>query len=532
MEFAIKRDSYPDMLSELAEYLAADRQYDNAFHYMQLAIMNADNSVFDTKYADYLEEWRDDTDNVVGYLVPESIVSTYYSRLIIYAYYSSRFEKVIDIFEGSHLTNWDDQMLSIYMESIIELNQLDKAIEKARELLEGFKKTEEASFDIACMLDILRLKAKAEIAKGDLKAAIEDYKSSIRINPQGYQAYFDLSDLLVQENRINEAIEVLEEGFQKIKRPNPQWREEGQWVETFEYFDHLSLLLRLYLQNPQKARAWKKIEPFIGDEENIVLRKAFEKLIDDLIKISYEGSSEISIEPYQLEMINEIYHHYHGNPYVVRFLFIINYCSGKWEEACQVLQQALDMGQNDFNRLEFANNLGYINLLQGKFTVAEEYLTQALQAAEPGSLMSTTGGLGVAFFLDGNLVRGDWDSKEKFGKFAKPQWSPAPALLAVISNLITLALARGDPDWANVLIIITLLIKAKTASRLEDLSLLFLARYRDDQKTAQFAWRQLLSRDPENPFDEPFRTLYPDFYAWLTQASIRQADELLEYIYT
>ena len=497
LELVLKRDRYPDVLNEMAINLYADRQHERAVEYYQSAINTSEGYVHDEKFADYLEYLPDIGDRVTGYLVPDDVISSYWSNLADSYYGSERYEDALNAANKAvHKNIWNISGQRLIIRSQTELGRYDEAIESAQKVID----MDRNDTDIA---PIYLLQAEVEEKRSNIESALEILRKGSQVYPEDIIFYFEESRLLEEKGLVVDALEILEEVYrivQKIDFP------ENLKQLLFDLY--VPSYINLLLQVDQNEVYWEKIES--------LLDKVSEKAWDHIYWGLYD---ELTIEEGSLapafKKIEEFYKRLPNNPIAIRLAFDIRYGCGQWTEAGEVLENALETGLSDYHRLVFLNNLGYVRLLLKDYEGAEAVLLKASRMGDCKSSPDLEIELGIAFFWEGKILRGDWGDRVIIDQYSPSNWTLESAQIAVKYNLATLALARGEADQANAYIMEILTTQGKEAGELGDLALLFLAYFRKDLKTAQFAWERLKTREYRNLTEEEFQTLYPEFYSWL-----------------
>ena len=218
----------------------------------------------------------------------------------------------------------------------------------------------------------------------------------------------------------------------------------------------------------------------------------------------------------------------HKNLFAIEAILEARFQQGRLDDCVNILSQTINAPIRDGFRLAFLNDLGYAQLCKGDLDEAEKALTRAFAlATENPDLESPLAFSGLTFFLDNEIIPYTWSDRSKVKTdLIKPIGQIDRIIDAVKVNLVTLALAKGDADEATSLAIdIIATFTAENSYVLRDLVLLFIARFRNDIKTARSAWKQYLVHKREYESIKIFKGLYPDFYKWLNPPKNRSKDK-------
>lgn len=329
--------------------------------------------------------------------------------------------------------------------------------------------------------------------------------------PKNLNFYFEAANIYEKLGKFDEAIKVLENAFQKNTELLPNEITGG---ERLSYY--LSVYYILLHKNGLGENAWEIYVRFGGKKTEELL-----PTIELDLKLMLAGY----IDGPAAQIIEQVYKHQPENPQSIQFMFKLRFEQGRLEDCISVLSQAVNAPISDKYRLVFLNNLGYIQLLQGNLLDATNTLAKALTTgkydiSDENADVFNHFSVGVAFYLDNKVLSANWVDKSKCLTSSPVQlWQTNRTIDAVKCNLVTLALARGDADEATALVadILSMPHEYKSELELRDLVLLFVARFRNDIKTARFAWQNYLKHKEVYVSEDIFKKIHPEFHAWLSQ---------------
>jgi tetratricopeptide (TPR) repeat protein len=351
-----------------------------------------------------------------------------------------------------------------------------------------------------------QLKKNDQLLKDVLVVLLE----GIQNYPQNMIFYFEAADIYEALGQIDEAIKVLENAFQTILELSPNEIAE----EVFSYY--LGQYYILLHKNGLGENAWEKYMRYAGKySERLSLN--IEMVLD--LRLYFAGHEDGLAS----QIIEQIYKNQPEIPKSVQLMFKLRFEQGRLDDCISVLNQAVNAPIPDKYRLVFLNNLGYIQLLHGNLLAANNTFAKALViekvdiSVKDGDIFNFP--LGVAFYLDNKVLSANWMDKSKgLTNISVQFWQTRRTIEAVKCNLVTLALARGDIDEATALVAEILSMPHENLFELglRDLALLFVARYRNDIKTARFAWQNYLEHQEDFVSEDIFKKIHPEFHAWLS----------------
>ncbi|MBU4374763.1 MAG: tetratricopeptide repeat protein [Euryarchaeota archaeon] len=570
MQILAKHSPTPEILNEYAIDLQHSKQFEQAIKMYELAIQKALNSGGESKDLDFQDESQTGT-NVDISIYLSNLSSCYLAsgrkeealaavekslsveQRIGYNWFAKakalsamqRYREAAEIakdaleidralcfleqaekenlllFRAESLRSHQRQIAENYfkIEQLTEGGQLDKA-----KILFGFSQYHDAAQFVKNALEQVEQKPgfldqsekeglslfQEQLKKNDqlLKDVLIVLLGGIQNYPQNLNFYFEAANIYEALGQIDEAIKVLENAFQTIMELSPNEIAGG---ERSSYF--LGVYYILLHKNGLGENAWEKYVRFAGKNTEELLPTI--ELDLELILAGY-------IDGPAAQIIEQVYKHQPENPQSIQFMFKLRFEQGRLEDCISVLSQSVNAPIPDKYRLVFLNNLGYIQLLQGNLIAANNTFAKALViekdviSAKNDDVFNFP--LGVAFYLDNKVLSANWVDKSKLLSSSPVQlWQTKRTIDALKCNLVTLALAEGDADEATALVAEILSMPHEYVGELalRNLALLFVARFRNDIRTARFSWQNYLKNKEVYVSEGIFKKIHPEFHAWL-----------------
>ena len=393
----------------------------------------------------------------------------------------------------------------------------EKMIKKAlkRETQEsGF--LEQSEKDALSRLELL-INDNRQLQKKCLPVCLE----GVQTYPKNHNFYFLAAHIYEELGEFAKALKMFEGGFRAILELLPVGSESGVRsidLYGFEVDDYYILLHKAGKYDV----AWERYKQYSGE-----MSQEFSLSFESTIFNMFAGFEDGPVA----QIIEQIYQYQPDFPQSIDLMCMLRFKQGRLNDYILIVQRGINSLLSNKYRVRFLNNLGYVQILLGKFEDAKETLERALNLDEYSQDVelekkfksSFAIGLGVAFFLDDKVLSFDWFDKSKiFSVTPVYFWQPEKAIEAVKINLATLAMVVGDVVEANALIIEILCLpeEQEVDLKLRFIGLLFIARFRNDLKTARFAWSKYL-RCLEKSYEEEqelFKQNHPSLYAWLNKA--------------
>lgn len=491
LKLITKASPTPRRLNQYAINLHFRREFETAIEVYNQAIKLGDNQL--EKQMDnfmWSEEGVDGPDESLGDEINREMLSIFYGNLSsCYLDAGQKDYALIAAEQGIDLDPRSGYLTYQKIKALFALEKYEEVIQASKDVIDFLHSDE--------YQDVIFNKwAQSLIRIGRLDEALTLLETVQGKFPKNIKIYFLKFDILREQSRLDEAAKVLEDAFQTLEKPTP-----GSYLDA-EYSWKQVDLYDLLFQLGQEEKALKYIAPRMKEDDNI---DYFEMMLNPPDK---------PLERYirELEHINT---HYPNNPGVIQAMFDLRFGQGYRNLAEDVLEKALDAVIPTRAKLIFLNNLGYLYLLRGKFPAAEEIFYKALTIQDVETYETHIGILAVAFFLDGEILDGNWGEYAQRFKYLGPHRLPSLIWSAIKYNLITLALAHGNADEATSLLMEILHRGEEKDNELKNLATLFIARFRNDRKTAQYSWQRLQEAEWKELDEKVLRKLYPDLASWL-----------------
>jgi tetratricopeptide (TPR) repeat protein len=524
-----KASPEPDNLNQLAIALELDNQYEKAISVYKQAIdqvyeliskVDLDLELNDDKYED--GTYREDLEIVYSDL-QSSRDASYYLLVFLTCNLSHCYlasgnkndaietariaEHRIDHWEeGMNIGEGKDTSLFYVIQTLvialISMGQYKEADQTINEYLAHNKPDEDD------LIKLYKLHVQV-LEKGQLQAeGVGLMKHAMEQFPEEAFFYYQLADLLANMEKLEDAVAVLENAFNILPVLAPDNSKEGKG----EYWYHRLKLAILLHRIGSGETAWKKIAVFFDykseDSYSLIMSALYSNLCDE---------KDPDYKP-TVQLIEQLFSQFPYHPALIWLMSTVYFFQNNLLTAVAVMENIQKSQSTDSSlRLVILNNLGYGYLLQGKLELAQTVLEQAfkIENAVTFSLEDFWESLGVVLFIDGvfittNQLRGS-------EPLIMPSCYPARSIMAVMYNMVALALARKDIDQATALLTgyMVTLEKEEMACEQTYLSLLSLARYRNDFKTAQVAWMMKLTKEGYLSGEEQLKIVLPGVYSWL-----------------
>jgi tetratricopeptide (TPR) repeat protein len=402
---------------------------------------------------------------------------------------------------------WDESLFYIMKTRVYALISLEKYQEAARVANEYLEENDPDEDDLLSLYQILAY----VLVKGQHKAeGIDLLKRALEKFPQESEFYYRLADLLSGLGRSVEAVEILENAFKDLPEVDPAPSE----TRDYEYWEYRAKLAILLHSIGRGETAWEKVSVYFERKSD----DSYTLMMDYLYRHLWD-EEDPEYQPAVL-LIKQLFSQLPCHPAVVWLMSTYYFIQNDLQAAVTVLENTQQLqSTNDSLKLILLNNLGYCYLLQGKLEFAQKVLEQALVIDNVGTFIldGFWGRLGVVFYFDGTFITSN--QFQRSALMIEPSCVPTWSIMAVIYNLVALALARGDADQATALLTENIITYGNNEMDWEQnyLTLLSLARYRNDLKTAQVAWKMKLVKEghDESFREERLKIVLPQVYAWL-----------------
>jgi tetratricopeptide (TPR) repeat protein len=340
----------------------------------------------------------------------------------------------------------------------------------------------------------------------------------IKSYPNNQKFYIEAAHIYQLLGKYDEAIKAFENGLKLISERSSDAISDENLLSIYlgEYY----ILLH---KNGLGENAWNRYKQYSGEiSKPLVIDFNLE------ILLFIEGhESELAVQ-----IIEQIYKNQPENPESIQYMFRLRFEQGRLDDCISVLNKAVKSSISDGIRLGFLNNLGYIQILLGKYKEANKTFTKAL-SLDKGETRSKGWGiflsgehvpLGAAFYLDKKMISIDWiDTTKILLSYPVKFWYPERTIEVIKCNLVALALAKGDADAATALLAEILSTPYQNNDKdeltLRDLMILCIAWFRNEIITARFAWQNYLKHKEEYVSEDIFKKIHPEFHAWISGSS-------------